>query len=67
MLYRDDDVADGLALLDNWGLMHILFQFSPCLEFTDHACKVAEGRSLAELEPAPKYAKLWNASPRRVC
>jgi hypothetical protein len=64
--YRDEDVADGLALIDNWSLTHILFQFSPCLIFDDRACKVADGHTLAALEPAPKYAKLWKASPRAL-
>jgi hypothetical protein len=62
--YRDEDAADGLALLDNWGLMHILFHFSPCLSFDDRSFKVADGHTLAELEPAPKYARLWDAAPR---
>ena len=30
-LYKDGDVADGVALLDNWGLIHILFHYSPAL------------------------------------
>ena len=64
--YRDDDVADGLALIDNWGLIHILFHFSPCLVADDRGWKVAEGHSLAELEPAPAYAKLWDAAPRAL-
>lgn len=66
VLYRDEDVKDGLALIDNWGLMHALFAFSPCLEKNDRAWRVAEGRSLAELEPAPKYAALWKRSPRAL-
>ena len=64
-LYRDDDVADGLALIDNWGLIHILFHFSSALVSTARGWRVAEGRSLAELEPAPMHAKLWAAAPGR--
>ncbi len=64
--YRDDDAADGLAFIDNWGLIHILFHFSPCLVADDRGWKVADGRSLAELEPAPAYAKLWEAAPRAL-
>ena len=41
MRYRDEDVADGLALLDNWGLVHALFHHSPVLE--PHR-RVAAGR-----------------------
>src|SRR5262249_18358677 len=64
--YRDEDVKDGLALLDNWGLVHALFQFSPCLVKNDRCWKVAEGHTLAELAPAPKYAPLWKRQPRAL-
>jgi hypothetical protein len=64
--YRDEDVGDGLALIDNWGLMHALFHFSPCLTYDDRAFKIAEGHTLDELEPAPMFAKLWEARPRAV-
>ncbi len=64
VLYRDEDVKDGLALIDNWGLMHALFAFSSCLERNDRAWRVAAGRSLAELAPAPRFAALWQRSPR---
>src|SRR5262245_20708364 len=29
--YTDEDVSTGLALLDNWGLVHILYHHSPAL------------------------------------
>jgi hypothetical protein len=64
--YRDEDVGDGLALMDNWGLMHVLFHFSPCLTYDDRSFKLAEGHTLDELEPAPIFAKLWEAQPRAV-
>lgn len=66
LLYRDGDMASGLALIDNWGLMHNLFRFSPALALGDREWRVAEGRSLAELEPAPRYAALWEAAPRAL-
>lgn len=62
--YRDVDVANGLALIDNWGLIHILFRFSPVLVPDERGWQVAPGRSLAELEPAPRYKALWGANPR---
>jgi hypothetical protein len=65
-LYEDADVADGLALLDNWGLVHILFHHCPALVTKAHGWTLAEGRLLAELRPAPKYESLWQASPRAV-
>jgi hypothetical protein len=65
-LYEDADVASGLALIDNWGLVHALFHHSPVLEARPRGWIPAEGRSLAELEPAPIYEDLWRSSPRAV-
>jgi hypothetical protein len=65
-LYRDGDAPNGLALIDNWSLVHILFHFSPVLTSDDHGWRVAPGRSLSELEPAPMFGKLWGAEPRAV-
>ncbi len=62
--YRDEDASDGISLLDNWGLMHALFHFSDVIKFTERNVQVTEGRALADLEPAPIFAKLWNAQPR---
>ncbi len=62
--YTDDDVADGLALLDNWGLVHILFHHSPVLVARMKGWKLASGRKLSELTPAPMYDELWKEEPR---
>ena len=62
--YRDEDVTDGLALIDNWGLVHILFHRSPALVARPTGWVPAEGSSLAALEPAPIYEKAWRAAPR---
>jgi hypothetical protein len=59
--YTDNDFADGLALIDNWGLVHILYHFSPALLSNPSGWTLVEGHSLAELEPAPIYAPLWKA------
>jgi hypothetical protein len=64
--YTDQDVPDGLGLIDNWGLIHILFHRSPVLVGKPSGWGVAEGRSLAELEPAPIYESLWAGSPRAI-
>ena len=64
--YRDDDAASGLALIDNWGLVHILFHYSPVLASDERGWRIAPGRSLAELEPAPIFAQLWAAAPRAI-
>ena len=66
LLYRDDDVADALALLDNWGLVHILFHHSPALVARPNGWWPAEGRTLADLAPAPMYEPLWKREPRAV-
>ncbi|HYT87332.1 MAG TPA: hypothetical protein VEL76_01305, partial [Gemmataceae bacterium] len=63
-VYEDADVASGLALLDNWGLMHILFHESPALVAKANGWKLAPGHTLAELAPAPIYEELWKAAPR---
>jgi hypothetical protein len=62
--YQDADVATGLALLDNWGLMHALFHHSPALVARANGWKLAADHTLAELAPAPIYGELWKAAPR---
>jgi hypothetical protein len=64
--YTDEDVADGLALLDNWGLVHILFHHCPALESRPSGWRLAPGRRLAELAPAPTYPDAWLAAPRAL-
>ena len=64
--YVDADMPDGLALLDNWGLMHILFHHCPALVAKPHGWIVAEGHSLAELAPAPIYEDAWKRRPERL-
>jgi hypothetical protein len=59
VLYKDEDVETGLALLDNWGLIHAIFHHSPALVAGRRGWLTAEGRSLAELEPAPMFPELW--------
>ena len=61
--YRDEDVPDGAALLDNWGLMHALFHHSPVVAAEKRGWQPAPGRSLAELEPAPIFEPLWREAP----
>jgi hypothetical protein len=62
-LYTDEDTADGLALLDNWGLVHALFHRSPALIAKTTGWTIAPDRSLGELTPAPIYEELWLAAP----
>ena len=58
-LYRDDDVARGENILDNWSLMHIAFRRSPVLQFKRTRMEVADGRLLGELAAAPQFEDLW--------
>src|SRR5581483_8179921 len=51
--YTDDDAGDGLSLLDNWGLMHILFHHCPAIVAKKSGWKLAPGRKLSELAAAP--------------
>jgi hypothetical protein len=64
--YRDDDAADGLALLDCWGLTHALFHHSPVLVAKRNGWMLAPGRGLSELAPAPMYEPLWRGAPRTL-
>ena len=65
-LYRDEDLADGLALIDNWGLVHILFHHCPAIEARPGGWVPKAGHSLAELAPAPFAERLWRGSPGAV-
>jgi hypothetical protein len=64
VLYEDADVSSGLALIDNWGLVHALFHQSPVLVARPRGWIPAEGRSLSELEPAPIHEELWRSAPK---
>jgi hypothetical protein len=65
-LYRDEDIPDPLALIDNWGFVHILFHHSPVLEAKANGWTILPGRSLGELSPSPIYERLWDESPAAV-
>ncbi|MEZ6041268.1 MAG: hypothetical protein R3C20_12220 [Planctomycetaceae bacterium] len=60
--YTDADCADGLALIDNWSLMHILFHHSDVLRYSPGGWNPVEGRSLRDLKPAPAFADAWKIS-----
>lgn len=66
MLYQDRDVADGLALLDNWGLGHILFQHHAAIEPKSRGWTLAPGHALSELDPAPAFEEQWKKNPRQL-
>jgi hypothetical protein len=64
--YTDNDVPDGVALLDNWGLVHILFHHCPALEARPNGWTVAARHGLSELAPAPIFEELWTKRPDRL-
>lgn len=57
--YEDGHLTKPEQILDAWGLMHALYWGSPVLERAPRGIKVAEGRSLAELSPAPFAKEAW--------
>ncbi|MCC6741748.1 MAG: hypothetical protein IT452_22200 [Planctomycetia bacterium] len=58
-LYRDEDVRDGLALLDCRSLMQACFGASDVLAFGTSSVNVKDGRRLDELQAAPRFPEAW--------
>ena len=59
-LYRDEHLQKPEQLIDSWGLMHALYRHSPVLVRPPSGVRVAPGRSLAELSPAPFHPGAWS-------
>jgi hypothetical protein len=57
--YTDDDTADGLALIDNWSLMHVLFHGCDQVVAEARGWTLAENGSLEKLSPAPYQIDIW--------
>ncbi len=57
--YTDSDFAQGENILDNWSMLHACYFHHDALRFTDAKAALVEGRSLAELTPAPYHDALW--------
>ena len=62
-LYTDASFPDGLALIDNWSLTHVLFHHSQVLESRSSGWQLRSGASLSDLKPAPAFESEWIASP----
>lgn len=58
-LYRDRALGSAARLLDAWGLLHALYGHSPVLNRAPRGLRLAEGKSLGELAPAPQFAQAW--------
>ncbi len=65
-LYTDEDCADGLALLDNWSLVHTLFHECDAIDSKSQAWRLAPGRSLSELRPAPALLAAWQSNSEQL-
>jgi hypothetical protein len=61
VLYRDQHLDKPERLLDAWGLMHALYWGSNVLTRDPKGIRLAKGRSMAELEPAPMCPDAWSA------
>ncbi|RYD34961.1 MAG: hypothetical protein EOP86_09705, partial [Verrucomicrobiaceae bacterium] len=59
MRYRDEDFQKGENLLDSWSFMHACFGGSPALKFLAHRPALEEGKTLADLAPAPWFPEHW--------
>jgi hypothetical protein len=58
-LYDDADLQKPEQLLDAWGLLNTLYWGSPVINRNENMARLAPGRALAELEPAPIYPEAW--------
>jgi hypothetical protein len=59
-IYEDQHLDTPVRLLDAWALLHVLYAWSPALERIPRGIRVAKGRTLAELAPAPYFPKAWS-------
>jgi hypothetical protein len=58
-LYQDAHVASVAMLLDSWSLVHALYGRSPVLVRAPNGIRVADGKCLADLAPAPHFDAAW--------
>jgi predicted DNA-binding WGR domain protein len=61
-LYRDEHLSTVGRLLSAWGLMHVLYGRSTVLDRRPSGIVLSEGRTLAELEPAPIFPSAWEGA-----
>ena len=58
-LYQDEHLSRPERLVDAWGLMHALYHGSAVLVRSPKGITVAEGHTLAQLQPAPYRPEAW--------
>jgi hypothetical protein len=56
--YRDEDLSDGLAVLDSWGLIHACFGDSDAVRFNTAHANLSRPARLEEMLD-PYFAELW--------
>ena len=61
-LYQDAHLDTPSQILDAWGLIHALYWGSEVFEREPRGVRVAPGRSLAELVPAPFCPEAWGGA-----
>jgi hypothetical protein len=62
LLYTDRDCRNGLELIDNWGLIHVLFHDSSVLSPRANGWVLKEGQALSALQPKPAFPDAWGQS-----
>lgn len=60
--YRDEALSTASRLLDAWGLMHALYARSPAIVRSPAGIRLADGKSLADLAPAPHFDAAWDGA-----
>lgn len=58
-LYQDAHLDSPVRVLDAWSLLHVLYAWSPVLDRSPRGVRVAPGRSLGEVSPAPYFPDAW--------
>jgi hypothetical protein len=58
-LYRDDDVPSIAALMDSWGLTHIMYGCSPFLRRLPHGIVFKPEYSFADICFSPVFEESW--------
>ena len=64
--YEDTDFPAGLSLLRMRGIMTLLFAGSDVIERRGRSIRLAPGKALSELAPAPALADAWRASSEEL-
>jgi hypothetical protein len=60
--YDDAGVSDGVALLDSYVLMHVLFHDSAVVRCTSSGWVLVSGASLSDLQWSPAFPQVWTGA-----